>query len=256
MQKISPKYRMSLMEKTEKEIWKQYESYNKVEIYLKEFQTEYFNKNGNLKGVNFSIQRNKEGKPDVMKTLSEMPQDVLFTVAIDMGIPVPMILPSFPTFKRDLTYNEKSLSHALEMINKAYKTVNEEPAQSIILANSALESIIKYILEDERIAIEYNHDTLSDLTKKALKVFNFYPSSQLQKNIKTIGSSLLCISQEIENIRSDKTFAHGKGKDDYIIDSNIYSFFVLNSVTTIGMFLISFYNAKYPPIYTHEEIPF
>jgi hypothetical protein len=59
-----------------------------------------------------------------------------------------MILPAFPIFTRTLTPSEKGSSYAKEMFDKAYKLVPEDPAQSIGLANSALESVIKHILEN------------------------------------------------------------------------------------------------------------
>ncbi len=138
------------------------------------------------------------------------------------------------------------------MFGKAYKLIEEDPAQSIALANSALESIIKHILENPKVTIKYDpKDTLRKLTETILKEFNFFPSKELQGNIKCIGSSLLTISSEIEILRSDKTSAHGKGKQDYVIDDGLYSVFVLNAITTVGLFMISFFNKKYG---TQEEI--
>jgi hypothetical protein len=64
--------------------------------------------------------------------------------------------------------------------------------------------------------------------------------------IKTIGSSLLAINQSIEKLRSEKTNFHGKTNDDYLINDTIYTYFVVNAVTTVGLFLNSYYSTKYP----------
>lgn len=64
--------------------------------------------------------------------------------------------------------------------------------------------------------------------------------------IKTIGSSLLAINQAIEKLRSEKTNFHGKTNGDYLIDDTIYTYFIINTVTTVGLFLNSYYKTKFP----------
>ena len=86
----------------------------------------------------------------------------------------------------------------------------------------------------------------------------------LPTEIKTITSSLLAASQAVERLRSDKTLFHGKTKDDYVLSDPMYSYFVINSVASIGLFLISFYNKKYPSqtetsseqSYDPDDLPF
>ncbi len=246
--KLRPKYKFDLLQQIEKKIWDDYKSYSRVEIYLNEFHEEYFNGNGWPEGENFSIIKKNDDNIDLYKTLSTMNSDTLIVIAVDLDIPVPTVLPSFPTFTRSLVEGEFGTSLAHENFAKAYKLVYEEPEQAISLANSALETIIKHILSDKRVSTNYNkNDTLSKLVESIIKAFGYFPSKDLQKNIKNIGSSLLCIAKEIEEMRSDKTFAHGKGKEDYVIDDNLYSVCIVNSIITVGMFLISYYDKKYPP---------
>jgi hypothetical protein len=78
-----------------------------------------------------------------------------------------------------------------------------------------------------------------------LKEFNI-TNDEHPKEIKTIGSSLLAINQSIEKLRSEKTDFHGKTKDDYLITDTIYTYFVVNAVTTVGLFLNSYYKTKFP----------
>ena len=88
--------------------------------------------------------------------------------------------------------------------------------------------------------------TLYDLVCELLKEFQLFPNSKIPKEINTISSSLLSASQSIEKLRSEKTTVHGKTDDDYIIEDPIYTYFIVNSVTTIGLFLNSFYLKKFP----------
>ncbi len=77
----------------------------------------------------------------------------------------------------------------------------------------------------------------------------------MPNEIKGIGSSMLSMNKNIEQLRSNKSRFHGKLKEDILIDESIYAYFIVNSVTTIGLFLISFYKTKFKAEET-EEIPF
>lgn len=255
---LRPKYKMELLERMEKKIWEEYKSYSKVEAYLNEFYKIDYNDKFN-ECENMQICKKQDGNIDLHKSLASMNFDTMISMAIDLEIPVPTVLPAFPTFTRTLAEGEFGTSLAYDNFMKAYKLVYEEPEQAISLANSALETIIKHILADKRIKVEYNSkDTLGKLTEAILKEFGYFPTKDMQNNVRNIGSSLLCIANEIENMRSEETFAHGKGKTDYVVDDNLYSVYIVNSVITVGMFLISFYDNKYPPTAPEEEydIPF
>ena len=263
MSRISPRYKMSLIQQTASAIWKQYSSYVNVLLFIEEFQEEIIDPSDGMSyGPNFQIFKQKSGAIDLITTLARMPEDVLFSIAIECGISIPMIIPAFPTFKRDLTRWEHGTHVLIENFNKAYRLAYEDPSQSIALANSTLESIIKHILESGKLPnIKYNkRDTLYELTNSILKEFKFVSPTGLQTNIRNIGSSLLKVAKNIEELRSDKTFAHGKGQEDYIIDNKLYSVFVVNCVITVGMFLISFFEEKYVTVNQNqldeEDVPF
>ena len=59
-------------------------------------------------------------------------------------------------------------------------------------------------------------------------------------------SSLISCSTAIEDLRSTKTEMHGKTKDDFIINDSLFAYFVVNAVSTIGLFLLNYYRNKYP----------
>ena len=99
---------MELIQKVQKAIFDEYTSYTAVETYIREFwDSGYWNDNFQIYYKN-----DKNGKEviDLTATLSNMPQDDLFRVAIDIGVPVPMVIPAFPTFVRTLAPEEKGIS--------------------------------------------------------------------------------------------------------------------------------------------------
>ena len=102
-------------------------------------------------------------------------------------------------------------------------------------------------MKDDRINSKIKGtETLYALTSEILKLFQLFPNSDMPMEIKTIGSSLLAVNQNIEKLRSEKTNVHGKTGDDYVVQDSLYTYFIINSVTTVGLFLNSYYKNKFP----------
>lgn len=233
---FSPKYLMKLIGNIEASLWKEYSSYKNVQFYIDKWhKTEEF-------WENFIIAKTKEDKIDLPQTLHNMDGETLLKIAIDLGLETPNFIPAVPTFRNEIKSNYQNASVTFE---KAFKQIEEHPDVAIGLANSALESIIKEILKDSRLNVKQSKKTLYGLASDLLKAFQLYPNSDMPQEIKTIGSSLLSINQSIEKLRSEKTDLHGKTEDEYIIKAPIYTYFIVNSVSTIGLFLQSFYRNKY-----------
>jgi len=127
-----------------------------------------------------------------------------------------------------------------------------------------LESIIKEILKDKRINIQWNQkDTLSSLIKSICKAFQLNAEKTFPTEIRTIASSLINCSRAIEDLRSDKTILHGKMDGNYIVKDSIYAYFVVNAVTTIGLFFLNYYKTNYSsqakdvsPAWDDDNLPF
>lgn len=236
--KISPKYQMRLIENIEKTIWELFSSYQKVEFYIKKwYEYEEFNN-----WENFTIEKKEDNKIDLLKTLHNIDGDLLIKIAIDLGIETPDFIPSIPIFRNTIKEDFPTANATFE---KAFKDIEEHPDVAIGLANSALESIIKEILKNDFINSKVNSNkTLYDLTQAILKEFSLFPNADLPQEIKKIGCSLLSINQNIEKLRSEKTKFHGKTIEDYMINDSMYTYFIINSIATIGLFLISFYKLK------------
>lgn len=262
---ISPKYQMKLVEDVENALWDMFTTakYYNVEKYLEKWQVyeDRYNETGYHIGWSpqFEIKKQKEGGAiDLKSTLHSIDGETLLRIAIELGVDTPDFIPSIPTFKNIIKADYRT---AYDTFVKAYKEIDNDPNLAVGLANSALESIIKEILKDDRISSKITGgETLYKLTSIILKEFNLVNENH-PTEIKTIGSSLLAINQAIEKLRSEKTYFHGKTTDDYLINDTIYTFFIVNTVATVGLFINSYYRTKFPkptltPVIEDDDLPF
>ncbi|WP_289074539.1 abortive infection family protein [uncultured Bacteroides sp.] len=259
MDKISPKYQMEIVQNINDRLYELFKSYDDVEVYVEKWR-EVYDEFGN---ANFYIQykNNEHKKIDLKKTLHLVDGETLLKMAIDLGIETPDFIPSIPTFKNEL---KSSYATAAQTFEKAYRNVEKDPNLAIGLANSALESILKEILKDERLDVQYNgRDTLSKLIKNICKAFCYDTENSLPNEVQRIAQSLIGCSNAIEDLRSTKTEMHGKTQDDFIIKDPMCASFIVNAVSTVGLFLLNYYKAKYPPMdnnlpstFTSDDLPF
>lgn len=241
---------MKLVEDIEHALWKMFNAskYYNVEKYLEKWQVydERYTETGYSLGWSpqFEIKKQTEGGViDLKSTLHYIDGETLLKIAIDLGVDTPDFIPSIPTFKNVVKSDYKT---AYDTFCKAYKQIYTDPSTAVGLANSALESIIKEILKDDRFASIINGgETLYKLTSIIMKEFGLM-DVELPKEIRTISSSLLAINQAIEKLRSEKTNFHGKTTDDYLLSDPIYTHYIINSVATVGLFLNSYYKNKFP----------
>jgi len=248
---MSPKYQMELISEIENTLRKEYSGLEKIGYYIKKWH-----KTGDFRYENFMIYCNDNDTINITETLYNIPEEILLKIAIDLGIDTPDFIPSIPIFRNEI---KSDYTTACATFEKAIKQIEPDPSLAIGLANSALESIIKEILKDERIHSKIKgKETLYNLTGEILKIFKMYPNSDIPTEIRDIGSSLLSINQSIEKLRSEKTNVHGKTSEEYVIQDSMYAYFIINSVTTIGLFLNSYYKKKFPKVETssENELPF
>ena len=252
---ISPRYRMELIDNIHTRLWKLYESYKKVEYYLEnwiEYEIDYSFENV----PNIIIKKAYANNIDVLATLNNIDNKTLLKIAMDLEIETPDFIPAIPTFKNEI---KSSYINAKDTFEKAFKEIEEHPDIAIGLANSTLESILKEILRDEifnKKTIEFSNKTLYELTNQILKELSLFPKSDMPKEIKSIGSSMLSMNKDIEQMRSNKSRFHGKLSEEIFIDNPIYAYFIVNSITTIGLFLISFYKKFKEDNEEKKDIPF
>lgn len=246
---ISPKYQMNLINAIHSALNREFPAYSELSFYIKKWHKT--SDDWNNPWENFAIVRKDFGELDLLETLHNIDGHTLLQMAVDIGVETPDFIPSVATFRNEI---KSSYSTASATFERAFKQIEEHPDIAIGLANSALESILKEIFKDKRIKTSPETGrTLYDLTKELLKEFQLYPNSDMPIEIRTIGSSLIAVNQNIEKIRSTKTSFHGKTSDDYSVNDSLYTYFVVNSVATIGIFIISFYKKKFPTLVQESD---
>ena len=245
MNGISPRYQMSIVQNINDRLFELYKSYEDVANYLDKWHIVY-DCYGDNENFYFYFKDEERKKLDVKKTLHHIDGETLLKIAIDLGVETPDYIPSIPVFKNELKSSYETASQTFE---KAFKNVEEDPSLAVGLANSALESIIKEILKDDRIDVEWNEkDTLSNLIKSICKAFKLTTDLEMPNEIKTISSSLLNACKAIDDLRSDKTIFYGKMDSNYVLTEPLYAYFIVNSVSTVGLFLLNFYKLRFPQI--------
>ena len=236
---------MSIVQNINDRLFELYKSYEDVANYLDKWHIVY-DCYGDNENFYFFYKDEERKKLDVKKTLHHIDGETLLKIAIDLGVETPDYIPSIPVFKNELKSSYETASQTFE---KAFKNVEEDPSLAVGLANSALESIIKEILKDDRIDVEWNEkDTLSNLIKNICKAFKLTTDSEMPNEIKTISSSLLNACKSIDDLRSDKTIFHGKMDSNYVVAEPLYAYFIVNAVSTVGLFLLNFYKLRFPQI--------
>lgn len=255
---ISPKYMMKLISEVEQTLWNEFESskYKNVEYYIRRWHEDdglppYYN----IHEENFSIywQDNDTNKIDLLKTLHNMPNEIAIRIATDLGIPTPGFLPIVPEkFKNTLANVNQNAYHNFE---RAIQNVYENPDESVTLAASALDGIIKTILEHEKLQELKSETSGKSLGKQAqliTKRLSEMSSIECPQEIITLCGQLRSIGQTIDDLRSDKATAHGKLGEEYVIDEPLWGALAVNSCATVGIFLWELFNNKYQLVETEK----
>lgn len=234
---------MRLVQEVHDKIWDEFKTYKDVLFYIKKWHESVDAYNFNDRWENFRISIDVSEKIDLKSTLHSMDGDTILKIAIDLGIETPDFIPSIPNFTNAIKEQYKNV---YDTFIKAIKNIESDPSLSIGLANSAFESLIKEILKDGRFSNQLKgSETLYKLMQGIINEFKLNEPN-FPAEAKTICSSLLSISQSIEKLRSEKTIFHGKTKEDLLIDDSIYVYLTINAFTTVGLFINSYYNKKYP----------
>lgn len=247
---VSPRYMMELVPKVESALWALFENakYENVRRYIQRWHTvEYVSQWDEEENFKFHYKDEERKTIDLAETLHNMPNDLLIKIAIDLGIDTPAFLPAVPEFKNVLKDENQS---AYQNFVRATKNVHENPDESVSLASSTLEGIIKTILADENFVVlltELKGKSLTRLTISIVKEFGFNDSTKCPPELITIAGQLRGLGKTIDDLRSDKTTAHGKAHDEYVVDDPLWASFIVNTSASLGMFLWEYYVTKYRP---------
>ena len=236
---------MSIINEISRKIWSKYKSYQTVTLYIERWQEETRH-NYNYPEYNFDIvyKQDDSGKNiNLLATLNKMDDELLFKIAVDLGLDIPDIIYAVPEIisLKSSDYRDVGIS-----FEEAYKKIYADPSHAIALSQAALETVIKRICSDERFNQNEENKSLYKLTTYILKKFQFLPKQTDNNYIRNIGSSILNIAKNIEDLRSNCTKeAHGRLYEDYIIDDPLYAQLLVNTTATLGLFLLKFYEKKY-----------
>ena len=254
--KISPKYMMQLISEIETKLWSMFESskYQNIRRYILKWHEEWtWEEHFTNEDENFHIFYRDDAKSemDLAETLHRMDEDIVFRIATDLGIDVPTMLPAIAIIKNNV---KEQNPNVYENFTAATKKVYDEPDMAVVHASSALDDIIKAILDDPKIDSSkvLQNGSLSKQIKGLLDALGFKDDSESEE-IKKVASQLRGIVSTIDKIRSSKTRVHGKAGDDYIIDNPLWSVFIVNACATVGLLLWSYYKEKYPQLETEDS---
>lgn len=231
-------------------IWEKYTSYRNVKLFLVSAVVE----GGWNEPDSFQVfyQDKEQNKVDVEKTVLYMSPYETVKMAIDLGIDTPGFLPAIPKFKNILKDENQT---AFQNFERAVKNVYENPDQAVSLAASTLEGAIKTILSDESFTMpKGKNPSLTKLVSTIVKEFGFDDKTKCPQELITIASQLRGLGQAIDDLRSDKSTAHGKKHDEYVVDEPLWAGFIVNTSATLGLFLWEYYEKKYKPAKQEETL--
>lgn len=253
---ISPKYLMELIPKVEKALWDLFDNakYQNVRRYIEKWHEEYNSYNSWDDNENFHIffKNEQNTEIDLVETLHKIPKDILIKVAIDLGIDTPSFLPIVSEFKNVLKDENQS---AYKNFTRAIKNVYDNPDQAVSLASSTLEGIIKTILTNESFKDKKSikNKPLTKLVGTIVKELGFDDKTKCPPELITIASQLRSIGTTIDDLRSDKTTAHGKAHNEYVVDDPLWAAFIVNTSASLGLFLWEYFEKKYKPSIGQKE---
>lgn len=255
MMPISPKYLMHLAKETSEAIWREFVSYDNVLAYIERWHE--VDENGYNYWENFEIifKNQNSRNIDLLATLNKMDGELLMKVAIDVGVETPDFVPSIPKFRNEI---KEQYSNASEVFEKAFKNVEDDPSLSIGLANSALESIIKDIIKNQKID---GYKETESLSKQASTIFRYIikelEADSSMQPVKELSSALLNACKAIEDLRSTKTCFHGKSSGEKDINDPIFAYFIINATASVGLFLLKYFSKeKVTTMSVDDDLPF
>lgn len=227
---ISPLYMQRLKNRVEKALWNLFDKskYRQVEEYVRrwhECDDNFWE--------NFCVYT-KDGHIDLDRTLAGVPNDTLIKMAADIGVETPGLLPCIPVMKNILN---QSNTNAYVNFKRAVRDVYDQPDQSVALAASTLEGVFKTIIQNLEPDNSMGNASLTKLTSKVVKELVNTCDSSTPQEIKTLASQLRGLGSTINDLRSDKSTAHGKAPGAYAVDDALWAETVVNCTATLGIFL-------------------
>ena len=248
--KVSPKYMVTLLKTIGDELWKiapEGSKYQMVESYMKRWQEDIYNVYDEPIGKNFEIIRRPDNDCiDLMRTLSSINDDMLLIkIATDLGIETPGLLPITPEkFKNTLSNINTSAENDFK---RAIELLYEKPAESIAIATSALDGLTITIINSGKLQTNKKPagKKLTERMSFILKTYKQNHSDIFTEELKATTGNLNGLTSSIDNVRGRGTPVHGRENGKKLADDTIFASLVVNSVSTLGLFIWDFFNKYY-----------
>lgn len=227
---VSPLYMQRLKNRVEETLWKLFpqSKYKNVNEYILRWHEE----DGCYE--NFPVYYDIDSHIKLSDTRAGMSNNLLIKIAADIGVETPGILPCIPVMKNILNQNN---SNAYTNFKRAIKNVYDSPDQSVTLAASTLEGVIKTILTRLTPDDQVDRLTLSKLTGKVVRRLIGKCNPSTPEEIKNLASGITKTNQAISELRNNKSVAHGKAQGEHVIDDALWAETVVNATATVGMLL-------------------
>ncbi len=122
-----------------------------------------------------------------------------------------------------------------------------DPEGAITASKAFVESVMKYVLDNENIPYK-NSDDFIDLYKKVKKSLNLDPQNHNIETFKQILTGITSVVQGFGTLRNEYGDAHGKGRSSYTPEQR-HAELVINLAGSLSSFIIDTYNSRSPEVF-------
>lgn len=143
--------------------------------------------------------------------------------------------------KENIVFDNK---HIQDIWQKALERLIDDPEGAITLSRTLLESILKYILKDQKIDFNEKNSSLHDLYKKVSEILDFAPEKYQEESFKKILGGMSAIISGIGEVRNKAGDGHGRPEDYEKVQKRHAEFLVWNA-GAMGMFIFKAYKEKF-----------
>lgn len=119
---------------------------------------------------------------------------------------------------------------------KALERMTSDPEGAITLAKSLLESVLKHILDERKLAYSEKAD-LPELYRLVAKELNLAPDQHTEENFKRILGGITSVVNELGSLRNRLGDAHGRGKGG-VRPAPRHAELAVNLAGSIALFLV------------------
>lgn len=136
-------------------------------------------------------------------------------------------------------------THVQETWQKALERRNSDPEGAITASRTLLESVCKYILDENNVTYDDKYD-LPKLYNMVAEQLHLSPSQHTEKVFKQILGSCQAVVEGLGTLRNKLSDAHGKGKTG-VKPATRHAELAVNLAGTMATFLIATWDARKKP---------